>query len=67
MLIPLWIALSVAFILMLYAVIVAAILVKTGDSLPSNRHMTINTALSYVFIVIPLIVYTVSHTRAMSF
>ena len=60
MLIPLWIALSVAFIFMLYAVVVAAILMKAGDNQSENRHVTVYTALSYVFIVIPVIVYAVS-------
>ncbi|XP_067948518.1 transmembrane protein 185-like [Watersipora subatra] len=58
-LIPLWITMSVAFIFMIYAIIVAAILMKTSDSQAENRRVTVNTALSYVFIVIPLIVYAV--------
>ena len=60
MLIPLWAALSVAFIFMLYAVIVALILMRNSDAQPEHRHITVNTAISYVFIVIPIIVYAVS-------
>ena len=45
---------------MLYAVVVAAILMKAGDAQTENRHVTVHTALSYVFIVVPLTVYSVS-------
>jgi len=45
---------------MLYAVVVAAILVKSPSTQSEHRHVSVTTALTYVFIIIPLVVYAVS-------
>jgi len=50
----------VAIVFMLYAVVIAILLMKATDVQPEHRNISLNSALGYVFIVIPLVIYGVS-------
>ncbi|XP_014680242.1 PREDICTED: transmembrane protein 185B-like [Priapulus caudatus] len=59
-LIPTWIVLSVALIGVLYAVILAIVLLKSPDIIPEQRRGNVYSAVTYTMLVIPLLVWLVS-------
>lgn len=58
--IPIWIVLSIALIGVLYAIILAIILIKSPDIIPDERRGNVFAAVGYTFMVLPLLVFMVS-------
>lgn len=61
--IPLWLVMSVALIGVLYAIILAIILVKSSDIVPEQRRGNLFIAIGYTCMVIPLLVFQVLLTN----
>ncbi|XP_074650323.1 transmembrane protein 185A-like [Tubulanus polymorphus] len=57
--IPLWIVMCVALIGVLYAIILAIILIKSPDIIPEQRRGNVFSAVGYTFLVIPLLTFEV--------
>ncbi|XP_064636803.1 transmembrane protein 185B-like isoform X2 [Lineus longissimus] len=57
--IPLWIVMCVALIGVLYAIILAIILIKSPDIIPEQRRGNVYTAVGYTFLVVPLLIFVV--------
>ena len=58
-LVPLWILLCLAIIGVLYALIFAAILLRTPEVAAEQRRASLHSAISYSLIVLPLLVFLV--------
>ncbi|CAG2162343.1 unnamed protein product [Oppiella nova] len=58
-LVPLWILLCLAIIGVLYALIFAAILLRTPEVAAEQRRQSLHSAVSYSLIVLPLLVFLV--------
>ena len=59
MFIPIWIVTCVALIGVLYAIILAIILLKSPDIIPEQRRGNVFTAVGYTFMVVPLLIFQV--------
>lgn len=57
--VPLWVAMTVALVFMLYALVLAIVVMRSRTVLPEQRQINVNLAIGYIFIVIPLIVFEV--------
>ncbi|XP_046362075.1 transmembrane protein 185A-like [Haliotis cracherodii] len=57
--IPIWVVMCVALIGVLYAVVLAVILLKSPDIIPEQRRGNISSAIGYSFLVIPLLVFEI--------
>ncbi|KAL5013874.1 hypothetical protein ScPMuIL_008144 [Solemya velum] len=57
--IPIWIVMCVAMILVLYAIILAIILLKSPDIIPEQRRGNLSSAVGYSFLVIPLLIFEI--------
>ena len=57
--IPIWIVMCVALIGVLYAVVLAIILLKSPDIIPEQRRGNVSSAVGYSFLVVPLLVFEV--------
>ncbi|XP_064608288.1 transmembrane protein 185B-like [Liolophura sinensis] len=57
--IPIWIVMCVALIGVLYAIILAIILMKSPDIVPEQRRGNLSTAVGYTFLVLPLLVFEI--------
>ncbi len=58
--IPMWIVMCVALVGVLYAIILAIILLKSPDIVPEQRHGNVFSAVGYTCLVVPLLVFEVS-------
>ena len=58
-LVPLWILLCLAIIGVLYALIFAAILLRTPEVAAEQRRASLHSAISYSLIVLPLLIFLV--------
>ena len=58
--IPLWIVMCVALIGVLYAIILAIILLKSPDIIPEQKRGNMFSAVGYTCLVVPLLVFEVS-------
>lgn len=61
--IPIWIVMCTAMIGVLYAIILAIILVKSPDIIPEQRRGNISSAIGYAFLVIPLLIFEILLTN----
>ncbi|XP_076451865.1 transmembrane protein 185A-like [Babylonia areolata] len=57
--IPIWIVMCVALIGVLYAIVLAIILLKSPDIIPEQRRGNVSSAIGYSFLVIPLLVFEI--------
>jgi hypothetical protein len=57
--IPVWIVMCTAMIGVLYAIILAIILVKSPDIVPQHRRGNVSSAVGYSFLVVPLLIFEV--------
>ena len=57
--IPVWIVMCVALIGVLYAIILAIILLKSPDIIPEQRRGNVFSAVGYTCLVVPLLVFQV--------
>ncbi|XP_063409275.1 transmembrane protein 185A-like [Mytilus trossulus] len=57
--IPIWILMCTAMIGVLYAIILAIILIKSPDIIPQQRRGNISSAIGYSLMVVPLLVFEV--------
>lgn len=57
--VPLWIIMCLAIIGVLYSIIFASILIRTPEVSPEQRRTSMNSAVSYSMIVVPLLVFLV--------
>ena len=57
--IPVWIVMCIALIGVLYAVVLAIILVRSPDVLSEQRRGNISVAVGYMFFVVPLLIFEV--------
>ncbi|GFO08241.1 hypothetical protein PoB_003474600 [Plakobranchus ocellatus] len=58
-LIPVWVVMCIALIAVLYAVVLAIILVRSPDVLSEQRRGNVSTAMGYMFFVVPLLVFEI--------
>ena len=59
--IPIWIVMCVSMIGVIYAIILAIILlVKSPNIIPEQRRGNLTTAIGYPFLVIPMLIFEVS-------
>ena len=59
--IPIWIVMCVSMIGVIYAIILAIILlVKSPNMIPEQRRGNLTTAIGYTFLVIPMLIFEVS-------
>uniref|UniRef100_T1IRI0 Transmembrane protein 185A n=1 Tax=Strigamia maritima TaxID=126957 RepID=T1IRI0_STRMM len=54
--VPLWIVMCLALIGVLYAIIFATILLRSNDVNPEHRRTSVNSAVAYSFLVVPMLV-----------
>lgn len=57
--IPIWIVMCVALIGVLYAIVLAIILLKSPDIIPEQRRGNVSSAIGYSFLVVPLLVFEI--------
>ncbi|ELU12772.1 hypothetical protein CAPTEDRAFT_221172 [Capitella teleta] len=57
--IPLWIVMCVALIGVLYAIILALILLKSPDLIPEQRRGNVFSAVGYTCLVVPLLIFQI--------
>ncbi|XP_050412606.1 transmembrane protein 185A isoform X1 [Patella vulgata] len=57
--IPIWIVMCVTLIGLLYAIVLAIILLKSPDIIPEQRRGNVSTAVGYFFLVVPLLVFEI--------
>ncbi|ESO88851.1 hypothetical protein LOTGIDRAFT_219002 [Lottia gigantea] len=57
--IPIWIVMCVTLIGLLYAIVLAIILLKSPDIIPDQRRGNISTAIGYFFLLVPLLVFEI--------
>ncbi|RUS73949.1 hypothetical protein EGW08_018287 [Elysia chlorotica] len=57
--IPVWIVMCIALIGVLYAVVLAIILVRSPDVLSEHRRGNMSVAVGYMFFVVPLLVFEI--------
>jgi uncharacterized membrane protein len=62
--IPLWILICLSLIAVLYAIILALLLIRSIDLLPDRRRQHMWSAVAYTLLVVPLLVFLVCATRA---
>jgi len=58
-LIPVWIVMCVALVGVIYAVILAVILLRSSDIVPEQRRGSACSAVGYTCFIIPLLVFEV--------
>ena len=58
--IPLWILICLSLIAVLYAIILALLLIRSIDLLPDRRRQHMWSAVAYTLLVVPLLVFLVS-------
>ncbi|CAH1777864.1 unnamed protein product [Owenia fusiformis] len=58
-LIPLWIVMCVALIAVLYAIILAMILLKSNDIVPEQRRGNVCSAVGYTCLAIPMLIFQI--------
>jgi len=61
--IPVWIVMCVAMVGVIYAVILAIILVRSSDIIPEQRRGSACSAAGYTCFIIPLLVFEVCHYK----
>lgn len=54
--VPLWIVMCLALIGVLYAIIFATILLRSTDVNPEHRRTSVNSAVAYSFLVVPMLI-----------
>lgn len=57
--IPLWILICLSLIAVLYAIILALLLIRSIDLLPDRRRQHMWSALAYTVLVVPLLIFLV--------
>ena len=60
--IPVWIVMCVALVGVIYAVILAIILLRSSDIVPEQRRGSACSAIGYTCFIIPLLVFEVCHS-----
>lgn len=56
---PLWALLSLSLVAVLYAIVFAAVLLRTPQINARQRRTSLNSALAYTFLVVPILVFQV--------
>lgn len=57
---PLWALLSLSLVAVLYGIVFAAVLLRTPQINARQRRTSLNSALAYTFLVVPILVFQVS-------
>lgn len=57
--VPLWIVMCLALIGVLYAIIFAGILLRTAEVNPEQKRTSVNSAVAYSFLVVPMLIFQV--------
>lgn len=57
--VPLWALLCLSLVAVLYAIVFAAVLLRTPQINARQRRTSLNSALAYTFLVVPILVFQV--------
>lgn len=58
--VPLWALLCLSLVAVLYAIVFAAVLLRTPQINARQRWTSLNSALAYTFLVVPILIFQVS-------
>lgn len=58
--VPLWILICLSLIGVLYAIVLAVLLIRSIDLLPEHRRQHVYTAIGYTFLVVPILIFLVT-------
>lgn len=61
--VPLWALLCLSLVAVLYAIVFAAVLLRTPQINARQRRTSLNSALAYTFLVVPILVFQVSNKK----
>lgn len=60
--VPLWALLCLSLVAVLYAIVFAAVLLRTPQINARQRRTSLNSAIAYTFLVVPILVFQVSNS-----
>jgi len=61
--VPMWILICLSLIGVLYAIVLAVLLIRSIDLLPEHRRQHVYTAIGYTFLVVPILIFLILLTN----